>query len=124
MRVEVLGVMDWIFLIFASSAWSLLWGALSDRIYLGTDMFTLLFIERKLEVDLRKAIIRSVLWLFFLSLGNFVISGIVCGEFSFEKIIGTCMKLKPKLQAFVGFSYIVALTHIIPSILEQKVGWE
>ena len=112
--------MDWPLLILASGVWSLLWGALTDRIFLGTDMFTLLFTGRKLKIGLLRAVMRSILWIFLLSLGNYVLSSAVCGAYSFEKI-GACIELNPKLEAFVGFSYIVALAHIILSLIEREV---
>lgn len=112
--------MDRILIIAASLVWSHLWGAFADRLYLGTDIFSLSFHERKLRVTILQAVVRSFLWMFFLSVGNFVLVAATCGEFSFSEVL-SCLRKDSDLEVFVTASYIIPIVHSLLSIATCEV---
>ncbi len=112
--------MDRILIIAASLVWSHLWGVFVDRLYLGTDIFSLSIHERVLRVTISQAVVRSFLWIFSLSMGNFALAAAVCGEFFPYRIL-LCLGENSDLKAFVAVSYIIPVVHSLLSIATREV---
>lgn len=112
--------MDRILILAASLVWAHLWGVFADRLYLGTDIFSLSVHERALQVTFFQAVVRFFLWIFSLSMGNFVLVVAACGEFFPHKIL-LCLGDNSDLKAFVVVSYVIPVIHSLLSIATREV---